>query len=389
MSAIDTTGLTPIPAGVDPHVHFRTPGAEYKENWVSGARAAFLGGITTLLDMPNTSPATITTQRLVEKRSLIEDQLEEAGLPVRFGLYLGADCDHLDEIPRAKGKACALKIYMGNSTGNLVMEGAEALDRAFALAGSVDMVVAVHAEDEQRMRERTQRYSNSKEAATHSLIRDPEAARMAIAQAIDLAAKHSARLYIAHVSTRAELDQIRQGRASGVTVYAEATPHHLFLDTESYATLGTRAQVNPPLRERVEREALWEALVDGTIDTLGSDHAPHTIEEKSRPFGEAPSGIPGVEHWVPLLLTKVAKGELSMERFIQLSRTRAQEIFSLPPNGDTVWVDMERRRPVTQVASRCGWSPYLGWELTGWPRYVIASGRTFAIDGGNIEEITG
>lgn len=384
---LDGSGLTLLPAGIDPHVHFRTPGAEYKENWISGGRAALAGGITTLLDMPNTIPPTLSAKRLIEKREIVQGQLQEAGLPLRFGLYLGADCDHLDEIPKSKGIACGLKIYMGSSTGNLVMEERWALDRAFELAASVGMVVAVHAEDELRLRERASLYSSSTLPETHSLVRDPEAARIAVSQAIELAAKHGTRLYIAHVSTRVELDEIKQGRRSGVAVFAEATPHHLFLDLSSYPTLGSRVQVNPPLRAPSDREALWEALIDGTIDTVGSDHAPHTLEEKRRPYGKAPSGVPGVEHLVPLLLTKVAEGDLSLERFIQLTRTRAEEIFDLPPNEDVILVDLEQKRPVEHLLSRCGWSPYMGWELSGWPAYAIASGRPFRVGQNLVEEI--
>jgi dihydroorotase len=383
---LDGSGLTLLPAGIDPHVHFRTPGAEYKENWISGGPAAFAGGITTLLDMPNTNPPTLSAERLIEKRAIIESQLQEVGLPVRFGLYLGADCDHLDEIPRAKGLACGLKIYMGNSTGNLVMEEKWALDRAFKLAASIDMVVAVHAEDESRLRERAQRYATSSSPETHSLVRDPEAARIAVAEAIELAAKHGARLYIAHVSTQAELEQIRQGRQSGVEVYAEATPHHLFLDLKSYQSLGSRALMNPPLRAVEDREALWEALLDGTIDTVGSDHAPHTLEEKMRPYREAPSGIPGVEHLIPLLLTKVAEGKLSLERAIQLTSGRAKEIFGLE-SDDQILVDLEQKRPVEHLLSRCGWSAYMGWKLSGWPAYVIASGRLFKVNQQSVREI--
>jgi len=358
-----------VEAGIDPHVHFRTPGAEYKENWVTGAAAAFAGGITTVLDMPNTSPACITRQAVEEKRAVIDAQLDR---PLRYGLYLGADAGHLEQIPEAAECVCGLKIYMGNSTGNLVMEKKEAIDRAFEISASCDLLVAVHAEDETRLQERYRQWNGKKDPALHSVIRDPEAAKIACGEAIELAAKHGARLYIVHVSTRAELELIREAKRAGLPVYAEATPHHLFLDTSAYKQWGTFVQCNPPLRDPADREALMEALLDGTIDTVGSDHAPHTREEKHKPFGEAPSGIAGIEMIFPLLLTEVAKGRLTLERFEELTSKRAREIFRLEPTGDRVIVEMEERA-VKGTKSRCGWTPYEGMQLCGWPKEVLVN----------------
>lgn len=376
---IDGSSLTALPAGIDPHVHFRTPGAEHKENWESAAAAAIAGGITTVLDMPNNQPACTSLPQVGKKRALIDQQLQKVGIPLRYGLYLGADSTLLDEIPKAAEAVCALKIYMGNSTGNLVMEERWAIERAFELAASCDLLVAVHAEDEQRLSMRAREWNGKADPALHSVIRDPEAARIACTEAIELAAKYRASLYIAHCSTRCELDLIAEAKRSGVRVYAEATPHHLFLDKGAYDRLGTYALVNPPLRDPEDREALWAALTSGLIDTVGSDHAPHTRAEKELPFGKAPSGMPGVDLIFPLLLTQVVAGRLSMERFVELTRTRAEAIFSLPSNNDLAFVDLDQVRPAGKGKSRCGWSLYEGMALSGWPRYVALDGRLFEV----------
>lgn len=376
---IDGSSLTALPAGIDPHVHFRTPGAEHKENWESAAAAAIAGGITTVLDMPNNQPACTSLLQVGKKRALIDRQLQNVGIPLRYGLYLGADSTLLDEIPKAAEAVCALKIYMGNSTGNLVMEERWAIERAFELAASCDLLVAVHAEDEQRLSMRAREWNGKADPALHSLIRDPEAARIACAEAIELAAKYRASLYIAHCSTRGELDLIAEAKRSGVRVYAEATHHHLFLDKRAYARLGSYALVNPPLRDPEDREALWAALTSGLIDTVGSDHAPHTRAEKELPFGKAPSGMPGVDLIFPLLLTQVVKEGLSIDRFLELTRTRAEAIFSLPSNNDLAFVDLDGVQTAGKGKSRCGWSPYEGMALSGWPRYVAIDGRLFEV----------
>ncbi len=355
-----------LPALIDPHVHLRTPGHEYKEDWVTGSRAAIAGGITTVLDMPNNNPPCVTNRALEEKRALIDSQLQ---LPLRYGLYLGADQDHLDEIAKAPGP---IKIFMGSSTGTLLLDDQASLEKAFHLAAEHDKLVAIHAEDEASIG------SPSGSPANHSLIRTREAALIAIKRALSLVEKYGTRLYILHLSSQIELDEIRRAKDKGLSVFAETTPHHMFLNTDAYKTLGTRAQVNPPLRCEADRRAIWSAIHDGTIDTVGTDHAPHTIAEKDLPYPQAPSGMPGLETLLPLLMTAVSDGKLSLSQLIELTRTNAQKIFRLPDNDDLVFVDMEERLvDPANLCTKCGWSPFAGWALKGWPVKTVIEGQSF------------
>ncbi|MBU6447157.1 MAG: amidohydrolase family protein, partial [Verrucomicrobia bacterium] len=311
---IDANGLTLLPALIDPHVHFRTPGAEYKENWQSAAEAAIHGGVTTVFDMPNNTPSCITLERVREKKTRINAQLQ---IPIRYGLYLGADQNHLSEIIRCKQEIVGVKIYMGSSTGNLLMHDPKVLEQAFKIAGEHEILVAVHAEDEELIQKRSIECKAALHLGprAHSIIRNAEVAARAVNQALEWAAKYRVRLYIAHVSTQEELDLIRQAKKGNVQVYAETSPHHLFLTTKLYETLGTLALVNPPLRDT--NEPVWEAIYDGTIDTIGTDHAPNLLEEKRYPYGKAPSGFPSIELYLPLLLNAHAQGKISLPQIVR------------------------------------------------------------------------
>jgi dihydroorotase len=376
---IEAEGLTLFPALIDAHVHFRTPGLEHKEDWRSAARAAIKGGITTVFDMPNTLPAAITQQRLEEKRRLIDEQLQEIGIPLRYGLYLGADKDHFEEMAKAKQQIVGLKIFMGSSTGDLVMDDEESLQTAFRMAAEHDLLVAVHAEDEALIHTRKALFQGMHHPRVHSLIRNYEVAVRATAKAIELARKYGTRLFLLHIGTKEELELIRKAKREGVSVFAETTPHHLFLNQGAYETWGTKVQANPPLRTEEDNAALWEAIQDGTIDTIGSDHAPHTLEEKNRPYGSAPSGIPGVETTLPLLLDAAHRGYLSLPQIIRLMKTRVEEIFRLPPNDDLVLVDLQKVDLVrdADLQTKCGWSPYAGQSLKGWPVCTILKGKIY------------
>ncbi len=387
-SELDFSGLTAIPALIDLHVHFRVPGGEKKEDWKSGAIAALHGGVTTVCDMPNNSPPCTTVEALIEKKKLIDAQLKSVDIPLRYGLYLGADKAHFDQIAAAAGQVVGLKVFMGCSTGGLVIDTDEALDEAFRLAGEANMLVAVHAEDEELLAKKRTEFAGATDPAAHSEMRPREAAIRATTKAIHLAKKHGVRLHILHMSTKEEVALVRSAKQEGITVTAEVTTHHLFLSVEDYAQFGTFVQMNPPLRTKEDQEALWEGIADGTIDTIGTDHAPHTVAEKERSFGEAPSGIPGVETLLPLLLDAVYHGRLTLERMIELTHTNPQKIFNLPPNDDIVLVDLERELTVTNemIKSKCGWTPYRGRTLRGWPEYVILDGRAYSVTRRTAEE---
>lgn len=376
---IDARGLTLFPGLIDPHVHFRTPGLEHKENWISGAQAAIGGGLTRVFDMPNTIPATITYERVLEKKRLIDSQLKQADIPLRYGLYLGADKNHFPEIERAKKEIVGLKVFMGSSTGELLMDDEESLKKAFSLAKEEDLLLAVHAEDEQLLAKRKELFKGATDPAVHSKLRSREVAIEATRRALSLAKAYGTRLYLLHIGTKEEIELIAKAKKEGVTVFAETSPHHLFLTEEDYKKLGTKVQMNPPLRTKEDAESLWNAIHTGIIDTIGSDHAPHTLEEKKKPYGQAPSGIPGVETTLPLLLDAHHKKRISLEEIVRIMHWNILKIFRLEQSEDYVLVDLNKTKMVDEkkLKSRCGWSPYAGWELTGWPVYTIVQGRVY------------
>ncbi len=370
-----------LPALIDPHVHFRTPGHEYKENWETAAKASIAGGVTTVLDMPNTNPATTTKTLIAEKKLIIDEQLKNVDIPLRYELYLGASQDTLGEIANAKGDYVAIKVYMGQSTGDLLMDNDEAFREVCRLAAEQDVLVCVHAEDQCCM-DTAQNNLNDAEATdvkSHSKVRGPDAARTAAKRAIATAKEFGTRLMILHASSKDEVALVREAKAAGQNVYLETTPHHLFLNESDYERWGTKIQMNPPVRTTEDQDALWEGIRDGTIDTIGTDHAPHTLEEKMKPFGEAPSGVPGVETVLPLLLTAVRDGKLSLHDVIRVTHIGPQDVYRLPPNNDLVLVDMDTIRTVRdeELHTKCAWSPFAGRNLIGWPTHTIIGGRVF------------
>jgi len=378
-SELHAEGLTIFPGLIDPHVHFRTPGMEHKEDWHTAARAAICGGYTTVLDMPNTIPPTVTAELLQEKKALIHQQLAEANIPLHYELYFGADKKHLQEIHRVWHDVIGVKVFMGCSTGNLVIDDDESLHQVFKMAAELNLLVAVHAEDEAMIRKRQVKFSQTKKYSDHSIIRHEAVAATAVLKAIQLAREYKTRLYILHVSTIDELALIQSAKAEGLTVYAETTPHHLFLHEGAYVDLQGKAVVNPPLRHHKHHQALWDAIHDGTIDTIGSDHAPHLESEKARVYGECPSGMPGIETTLPLLLTAYHAGTISLQRIVELTCTRVRDIFKLEPNHDYVLVDLRKTKVVNndELQTKCKWSAFAGRKLIGWPVYTIISGQIF------------
>lgn len=378
---IDATGLVILPALVDPHVHFRTPGYEHKEDWRTAAKASIAGGYTTVFDMPNTLPPTVTAELLKEKKAIINAQLAEVNIPLRYQLFFGADKNHIAEIPKVKGQVVGIKVFMGCSTGGLVIDDDESLHAIFKIAAENNMLVAVHAEDEHLMNENKLKYAGITEFSVHSKIRNVETARRAVEKAIGLTREYGTRLYILHVSSAPEIELIAKAKREGLPVFAETTPHHLFLDESAYATLQGKAQVNPPLRSLEHQAVLWDAIRKGVIDTIGTDHAPHTTTEKAKKYGDCPSGIPSIEIVLKLLLNAVHEDKITLEHLVSLTSKRAKEIFHLPETQDVVLVDLNETTQVNDqgLKTKCGWSPYVGWTLQGAPIYTVLDGNCFLL----------
>lgn len=358
---IDCTGLHVLPGVIDSQVHFREPGLEHKEDLESGSRAAVMGGVTAVFEMPNTKPNTDTADRVADKLARAHHRMW-----CDHAFYVGAtssNAESLKELERLPGTA-GVKIFMGASTGDLLVADDGALARVLA---SGKRRVAIHAEDEFRMNERAD-LRVSGDPSSHPVWRDDESAILATRRILRLAREAKRRIHILHITTPAELELIAQHKDIAT---CEVTPQHLTLaGEEAYPRLGTYAQMNPPIRSGAHRDGLWHWLAQGVPDVIGSDHAPHTIEEKSKTYPDTPSGMPGVQTLLPLLLDHMHHGRLSMQRLIDLTSAGAQRIFGLVGKGriaagydaDFTIVDLKKRWTVTEdwLQSRCGWSPFTG-----------------------------
>lgn len=376
---IDGTDLLALPNLVDPHVHFRVPGMEDKEDWVHASRASFKGGVTTVFDMPNTNPTTTTRERLLAKFARIDEQLIQAHLPLKYKLFFGADKNNFHEIVKVKDEIVGIKVFMGASTGELLMDDESSLHAIYALAKAHGLLIALHAEDEIIIKNNTTKYANETEFKYHSIIREPLAAKKAVDLVIKLTEIYGVTSYILHVSTKDELDLVKVAKERGLPIYIETCPHYLFLDDSMYDTLKGRGKMNPPLRSKANQDYLWQALNTGVIDTIGSDHAPHGLNDKDNPLCKCPSGVPGIETTLPLLITAWKNKKLNLKKTVELLHTNPNKIFKLPSNDDLILVDINTYKVLTdeQMASKCKWSPYSGMNLTGFPRYVYTNGELF------------
>ncbi|WP_010546130.1 dihydroorotase [Sphingomonas elodea] len=373
---IDCTGLDVLPGVIDSQVHFREPGLEHKEDLESGSRSAVLGGVTAVFEMPNTKPNT-------DSEAAVADKLQRAyhRMWCDHAFYVGAtnnNAEHLAELERLPGTA-GVKIFMGASTGDLLVSDDANLARVLA---SGHRRVAIHAEDEFRMQDRLGERVPG-DPSSHPVWRDDESAILATRRILRLAREARRRIHVLHITTPAELELLGQHKDIAT---CEVTPQHLTLaGEEAYPAIGTYAQMNPPIRSGAHRDGLWHWLRQGVPDVLGSDHAPHTLEEKAKPYPDSPSGMPGVQTLLPLMLNHVAEGRLTLQRLIDLTSAGPQRIFGLVGKGrivpgydaDFTVVDLKACWTVDEawLASRCGWSPFTGMQLTGRPVGTIIRGH--------------
>jgi len=387
---IDCTGLDILPGVIDSQVHFREPGLEPKEDLESGSRAAVLGGVTAVFEMPNTKPNTDSAEAVADKLARAKGRMW-----CDHAFYVGAtsaNAEELAELERLPGTA-GVKIFMGASTGDLLVSEDEALARVLA---SGHRRVAIHAEDEARMQARLGERIEG-DPSSHPVWRDDESALLATRRIIKLARAAKRRIHILHVTTPAELEYIA-GHKDIAT--CEVTPQHLTLaGEEAYPRLGSYAQMNPPIRSGAHRDGLWHWLNQGVPDVLGSDHAPHLKEEKAKPYPASPSGMPGVQTLLPLMLDHVSAGRLSLQRLIELTSAGPQRVFGLTRKGriaagydaDFSIVDLKARWTIDEswLASKCGWSPFTGMTLTGRPLGTIIRGRRVMWEGALANEAQG
>ncbi len=371
---IDATGLILLPGVIDPQVHFREPGLEYKEDLFTASCACARGGVTSFLEMPNTRPLTTT-------QATLDDKLKRASEKciVNYGFFIGATAEILPDLLEAN-PVCGIKIFMGSMHGPLLVDEEPLLDKIFSQG---KRLIAVHAENQERIRQRREQFAGIHDPAIHSQIQDNQAALEATQLALKLSKKYQRRLHILHMSTAEEAELMRQDKPAWVT--CEVTPQHLLLNTSAYATIGTLAQMNPPLRSPHDNDVLWQALLDGVIDFIATDHAPHTLEEKAQEYPNSPSGMPGVETSLALMLTQAAKGRCTVAQVANWMSTAVAKAYRIPNKGaiapgydaDLVLVDMNNYFPVRRedILSKCGWSPFEGWNLTGWAKVTIVGGQ--------------
>lgn len=373
----DAKGLTVLPGLIDEQVHFREPGPTHKEDLETGTRGAVLGGIVAVFEMPNTDPSTTTVEAINDKIARATGRAWSD-----FAFYVGASPENADELgmlERLPG-CCGVKMFMGSSTGSLLVADDENVARVLR---SGSRRVTVHSEDDMRLQERAAMVAGGADVSMHPEWRDVETAVRSTRRLLALARAAHRRVHVLHVSTAEEMDILAQHKDIATV---EVLPQHLTLAApECYEKLGTLAQMNPPIREARHRDALWKALNDGVVDCIGSDHAPHTLEEKARPYPRSPSGLTGVQTTVPLMLNHVAEGRLTLQRLVDLMSAGPARIFgiagkgrvALGYDGDFTVVDLKAKRTITNdwIASRAGWTAFDGMNVTGWPKATIIRGR--------------
>ena len=379
---IDAEGLFLIPGIIDPQVHFREPGADHKEDLHSGSCAAAAGGVTSFLDMPNNNPPVTTIKRMAEKKQLAAEKSV-----VNYGFFIGATQYNLEEL-NAVENVCGIKIFMGASTGDLLVDDPDILDSIFA---NGKKLIAVHAEDESILQENSRLMKGIEDVRVHSRIRDESAALSATKLAVRLSLKYLRRLHILHLTTEEECDFLRTlPREHHIST--EVCPQHLVLTSpECYEHLGTKAQMNPPIRSKRHTVALWQALKDGIIDCIATDHAPHTLAEKIQPYGIAPSGMPGVETSLALMLDRVNRDLCTLPEVVYWMSESPAKLYKMHGKGrievgqdaDLALIDMSLKKKVTngKLHTRVNWSPFDGIELQGWPVRTIVNGQTVFLNG--------
>lgn len=381
-ATVDASGLHILPGVIDSQVHFREPGLEHKEDLETGSRAAVLGGVTSVFEMPNTNPLTTSPETLADKVARARNRMF-----CDFAFYVGGTRENIEDIPkleRLEGSA-GIKVFMGSSTGNLLVDDEPSLD---SIVAKLSRRAAFHAEDEPRLISRMD-VRRPGDPSSHPEWRDEQTALLATECIVGLAEKHRRRVHVLHISSAAEIAFLAKHKTYATV---EATTHHLTLAApECYERLGTYAQMNPPVRDKHHQDAIWQALASGVVDVLGSDHAPHTREEKDHAYPASHSGMPGVQTLVPVMLDHVSKGRLSLARFVDLTSHGPARIFAIADKGriavgndaDLTVVDLKRRETIANswIASKCGWTPYDGMTVTGWPVGTIVRGRRVMWDG--------
>ena len=386
---IDAHNLYIIPGAIDPQVHFREPGLTHKEDIASGSRAAVAGGVTTFFEMPNTNPATITSELLSQKFDIASKTSV-----ANYSFFLGATPDNFSEIANMRDN-CGLKIFMGSSTGDLLVDSDAALDEIFK---QCNKVIAIHSEDEAIL-QKIAKEGIGENFTDHPKARPVEAAVTSTVKAIKLALKYKKRLHILHLSTAEEVEIIRKHKHTNL-ITAETTPQHLLLSAPSiYEEKGAFAQMNPPIRGQRHQDELWRGLLDGTIECIATDHAPHTLEEKKLPYGKSPAGMPGVQTSLPLMLNEVSNKKITIEQVVEWMCENPAKVYNIKNKGflktgydaDITILDMNLEKIISssEMESKCGWTVFDGQKIKGAPIITIVNGNIVYKNGKILDTVKG
>jgi len=384
---IDATGLHLLPGVIDDQVHFRDPGLTHKEDLATGSRACAKGGVTTFLEMPNTNPTTTTLQALSDKLDIAAEKCM-----VNYGFYVGATPENVEVLQQAE-RTPGIKIFIGSSTGSLLVDQQEALERIFK---ETSLPICAHCEDEATVIANRERIGGGSRYQDHSIIRDHAAAIISTKRAVELAEKYNHHFHVLHVSTGDEVDFLR---TTSDLITSEACPHHLLFNVDDYDRLGSLVQMNPSIKHPDDNERIWQGLLDGTIPVIATDHAPHTLEEKDQPYPKSPSGLPAVENSLALLLNEVNGGRCSLRQVVRWMCEAPADVWKIHNKGriqegydaDLVLVDLTREHTVrnAEQVTKSGWSPWDGETLTGLPVRTLVGGVTVFNDGEFNEEFRG
>jgi dihydroorotase len=394
---MDLSGKHVFPGMIDDQVHFREPGLTHKATIASEARAAVAGGVTSFMEMPNTVPNALTQELLADKYAIAA-----AGSLANYSFFMGAGNDNLEEVLKTNSRdVCGIKIFMGSSTGNMLVDNMQTLEKLFS---SCEMLIATHCEDEATVRARTtlfkEKYPENAPAYIHPLVRNEEACYISSSMAVDLAKKNNTRLHILHISTEEELALFETGKAvKDKKITAEVCVHHLWFDAAQYDTLGNQIKCNPAIKDARHKTALRKALVSGELDIIATDHAPHTWEEKSQEFWKSPSGLPLVQHPLLLMIDLAKEGHISLELIAEKTAHAVADCFQIEERGyiregywaDLAIVDLNKPQTVSKenVLYQCGWSPLEGHTLSATVEHTFVSGHLAYSKGSFNEAIKG
>ncbi|QCK13501.1 dihydroorotase [Mangrovivirga cuniculi] len=380
---IDAEGKYLFPGVIDDQVHFREPGLTHKANIATESRAAVAGGVTSFMEMPNTVPQALTQELLADKYAIAAKSS-----PANYSFFMGASNDNLDEVLKTDPtKVCGVKVFMGSSTGNMLVDNQQTLESIF---GSTNMLIATHCEDEETVRANTakyvEKYGDNIPVKYHPIIRSEEACYKSSSFAVSLAKKHGARLHVLHISTAKELELFSNKLPlEEKKITAEACIHHLWFSDEDYEEKGTLIKWNPAVKKASDRAAIWEAVNNNTIDVIATDHAPHTLEEKDNPYTKAPSGGPLIQHTLVAMIDKHKEGKITLEHIAEKMAHSPARLFRIKERGyiregyyaDLTLVDLEDSTPVTKesLLYKCNWSPFEGYTFKSKVTHTFVSGN--------------